>query len=74
MLEVGAKKGEWTLEERLLKVNALGKRSAYWNCTCSCGTAKLVRADNLRDNVSRSCGCKKLTTTLGRMRRNYGFE
>lgn len=28
-----------------------------WNCECSCGGAKITRADALLDGMTRSCGC-----------------
>ncbi len=33
-----------------------GKRF-YWNCICDCGTEKVVRADQIKDGNSQSCGC-----------------
>lgn len=32
-------------------------RQLFWNCTCECGTQKVVMGQSLRQNKSRSCGC-----------------
>jgi hypothetical protein len=29
----------------------------HYECICSCGTMKTIRADNVRSGVVRSCGC-----------------
>jgi hypothetical protein len=29
----------------------------YWNCACKCGAARVVRATNLKNGNSKSCGC-----------------
>lgn len=28
----------------------------YWNVICTCGNKKVVRADNLRGGLTKSCG------------------
>jgi len=33
------------------------KQPTRWECECSCGTRKLIRADCLRRGVTVSCGC-----------------
>lgn len=35
-----------------------GGRQAYWSCTCSCGTSKVVSSQALR-TTTKSCGCLK---------------
>ena len=47
----------------------------YWSCQCTCGNTAIVAGRNLRDGITRSCGClhkemaadncKKLNTTHG---------
>jgi hypothetical protein len=34
---------------------------AWWECRCSCGTIRSVRAHSLTHGTSRSCNCKKIT-------------
>lgn len=34
-------------------------RSTMWNCRCQCGNICTVRAANLIDGITRSCGCLK---------------
>lgn len=29
----------------------------FWECTCDCGTIKLVRGSSLRSGMTQSCGC-----------------
>ena len=47
--------GEWHVDSFAYKKN----RDKYYNCTCSCGTKKIVLGANLRKGLSKSCGCKK---------------
>jgi predicted SprT family Zn-dependent metalloprotease len=30
---------------------------AYYECQCSCGTVKTIRADNVKSGATLSCGC-----------------
>jgi hypothetical protein len=44
---------------RLLVINfshMKGKHS-YWKCECDCGNDKITRADCLKNNTVKSCGC-----------------
>lgn len=34
------------------------KRSSFYNCVCDCGNKKIVRARNLINNKTKTCGCK----------------
>ena len=38
------------------KVASINHRSAY-NCLCDCGNMKIVKAENLKSNDTKSCGC-----------------
>lgn len=38
----------------------LPRRAAHWICRCDCGTEKVVRAQQLVNGQSQSCGCRKL--------------
>lgn len=35
------------------------KSAARWNCTCECGTKRVVAGKYLRKGLTRSCGCLK---------------
>jgi hypothetical protein len=54
---IGTKWGNWTVLEHDLEKSV--KRHTYYKCVCDCGTIKTVRADMLRNGVSKSCGCFK---------------
>ncbi len=36
------------------------QRHAFWLCRCVCGNEKVISANNLRTNNSKSCGCSKI--------------
>ena len=48
--------GRWTIIKRKGK-NANGK--ILWLCVCECGNYRMVLGDNLRNGVTKSCGCLK---------------
>lgn len=58
LLDIGAQIGHLTLLERI-KANVAG-RHAMWRCKCECGNITVVRADNLRHGVTKSCGCLRV--------------
>ena len=33
------------------------KRNSWWECECECGNSTVVRADNLKNENTTSCGC-----------------
>lgn len=38
------------------KAPNIGKHTA-WNCICECGTECIIRGDQLRSGIAKSCGC-----------------
>jgi hypothetical protein len=44
-----------------------GRRVKYLNCICKCGTAVILRAEQVRNGNTRSCGClrRELLTIHG---------
>lgn len=51
--------GKWTV---LYQVENRGK-NRFWRCRCECGTEKDVRAGNLLQHISLSCGCARNENT-----------
>jgi hypothetical protein len=50
----GKRFGRWLV---LDKPYTSTKKGAYWECKCDCGTIKKVNSFELRNGVSKSCGC-----------------
>ncbi len=48
----GQKFGKLTVLKRDVE-----KKKVYYICKCECGNIKSIRADALRDGISKSCGC-----------------
>ena len=55
VVEVGERFGRWTV----LEVGFGDKKHHKARCRCDCGTVKLVDCLNLKNGVSKSCGCAK---------------
>lgn len=51
-LNANEKIGKWTLLEPLPEENR-------WLCRCDCGTTRRVLTKNLREGVTKSCGCAR---------------
>lgn len=49
----GVRIGRWVVLSRAANVGP----STIWNCRCSCGTERPVRAAHLSSGASKSCGC-----------------
>lgn len=49
----GQKFGFWTV----IKRGHIDKKTTFWTCECECGTIKDVRAGDLKNGKSVSCGC-----------------
>lgn len=47
------------------------KRLTY-NCICSCGKEKVVRAECLRNGMTKSCGCLKIET-IGNLNKSHSM-
>lgn len=39
------------------RANTNDKKHVYWNCKCQCGKELIVRGDQLKRGVAKSCGC-----------------
>ena len=51
------------------------RKHTYWICRCECGTIKPVRADQLQNGESKSCGCwhKEKASEQGRTTTTHGM-
>jgi len=54
-IKPGAVFGDWTVVSKAEKTNV---HHLVWNCICSCGKARVVLAQHLKNGSSKSCGCK----------------
>jgi hypothetical protein len=52
-----------------------GKKIRMFNCSCSCGSNKIIRARayDLKNHHTKSCGCLKVET-INRVRENRNYE
>lgn len=57
--------GRWTVDKLSERRGNSKYPSRYWDCTCSCPdrTQKAVCAGDLRNGISRSCGCLRRETS-----------
>lgn len=44
-------------------------KKVWWNCICSCGKEKEIRADHLKLGKIKSCGCLRNEISIERIRR-----
>jgi len=49
-------------------------RQALWFCKCNCGKIKEIRANSLRGNLTKSCGClhDEITKKVGHNNSSHG--
>lgn len=59
----GRRFGFWLVLER-------ADRRKFWRCRCDCGTLREVAGGNLRDGLTRSCGCEKDRKSSERFRKH----
>ena len=52
--------GYWTVIREATKEEKNNRPGAFWLCKCQCGTEKIVSGQILRNNESKSCGCKTI--------------
>lgn len=55
--------------ERLLVIDASITESGHrrWICKCDCGNKKVIAHSQLKNNITRSCGCLRAETARARM-------
>lgn len=58
---VGEQVGYWTLLEYILRKEGFTRNRGYFKCQCVCGKIRWVKATNLTNGKSRSCGCQQHT-------------
>ena len=49
----------------------------YWLCKCDCGNSKTIRGSNLRDGLTKSCGClqkKRASDLCKELRLKHGHS
>ena len=54
--------GDWTVlphHKSVPRPSGKGSPRTLWFCTCVCGKTAWVYATNLRQGISKNCGCKK---------------
>lgn len=54
----GQKFGKLTVIDLNKELSEKGS-GAFWNCLCDCGNKKIVKASNLKNGDTKSCGCLK---------------
>lgn len=58
----GRRFGRWTVIAPAQRRN----RAMFWECRCDCGTVRDVRENNLKQGISKSCGCLARSNTVNR--------
>lgn len=55
----GRRFGRLTVIKREVKSNVKNKKP-YWLCRCDCGNKKIIKATELKNGKTQSCGCLKI--------------
>ena len=52
----------------VIGLNKIEKGIAFWNCLCKCGHICVIRSNNLKQGIAKSCGCykKEVSRQLGK--------
>jgi hypothetical protein len=65
---LGNKFGFWTVTQRVDR----GKRFSEYECTCHCGTIRVIGRGNLVQGKTKSCGCMR-SSKLSQLRTTHGM-
>lgn len=66
----GNKYGRWTV---ICRDDNPGDRTTMWLCRCDCGNVKRVQGYNLKNGISKSCGCYKAEASRQRNTKRNDF-
>jgi hypothetical protein len=61
---IGERYGKLTVTSLPYRKDNLVGRAMYVDVVCDCGTKKYIKAVSLRSNVTKSCGCLSVETTI----------
>lgn len=72
--------GEKFARLTVLELDHVEKSRRYWRCQCDCGNTTVVREGNLKNGITKSCGClrkesvehQKVKTKQVKTRNNQG--
>lgn len=64
----GQRFGKLVAVEATSKKSMSGRSRVYWLCHCDCGRTANVAAINLRNGMTRSCGCRRVDVCVERIR------
>ncbi len=51
--------------------HTLSHAGAFWNCICECGKKVIVRGCDLRNKITKSCGCLRLQIQRANSKSNH---
>lgn len=73
----GQKFGRLTVIKRIIdKENEVKSHTTFWECRCDCGNTIVVRASNLKNGNTMSCGCyhKEQSSIKNKKYNQYEFD